>query len=113
MPPLEPEDISAILEIDRKITGEQRAITYRDLLQEALGGQMDVSFVAEMDDKMVGFVLAYNKLNAHFIETTRPPVILIRSEGESLKIAFGLPAAAHISSYCWRSSSMKISSFSM
>jgi len=57
--PMEPEDISVILEIDRKISGEQRAITYRDLLEEALGGQMDVSFVAEIDDKMVGFVLAY------------------------------------------------------
>jgi predicted N-acetyltransferase YhbS len=57
--PMEPEDISAILEIHRKITGEQRAITYRDLLREALGGQMDVSFVAEIDDKMIGFVLAY------------------------------------------------------
>jgi predicted N-acetyltransferase YhbS len=56
---MEPEDISVILEIDRKISGEQRAITYRDLLEEALGGQMDVSFVAEIDDKMVGFVLAY------------------------------------------------------
>jgi predicted N-acetyltransferase YhbS len=57
--PMEPEDIAGILEIDRKISGVQRAITYRDLIREALGGQMDVSFVAEMGDQMVGFVLAY------------------------------------------------------
>ena len=57
--PMEPEDIAGILEIDRKINGVQRAITYRDLVREALGGQMDVSFVAEIGDQMVGFVLVY------------------------------------------------------
>ena len=57
--PMEPEDISGILEIDRKISGVQRAMTYRDLVREVLGGQMDVSFVAEVDHRMVGFVLAY------------------------------------------------------
>jgi predicted N-acetyltransferase YhbS len=56
---MEPEDITGILEIDRKISKVQRSITYRDLIREALGGQMDVSFVAEMGDEMVGFVLAY------------------------------------------------------
>jgi ribosomal protein S18 acetylase RimI-like enzyme len=57
--PMEPEDITGILEIDRKISGVKRAITYRDLVREALGGQMDVSFVAEIGDQMVGFLLAY------------------------------------------------------
>ena len=57
--PMEPEDITGILEIDRKISGVQRAITYRDLVREALGGQMDVSFVAQIGNRMVGFVLAY------------------------------------------------------
>jgi predicted N-acetyltransferase YhbS len=57
--PMEPEDINGILEVDRKISGVQRAITYRDLVREALGGEMDVSFVAEVDDQFVGFVLAY------------------------------------------------------
>jgi hypothetical protein len=36
--PMEPEDISGILVVDRKISGAQRALTYRDLVQEALGG---------------------------------------------------------------------------
>jgi hypothetical protein len=34
--PMEPEDISGILVVDRKISGVQRALTYRDLVQEAL-----------------------------------------------------------------------------
>ncbi|MCJ7748520.1 MAG: GNAT family N-acetyltransferase [Desulfobacterales bacterium] len=57
--PMEPEDINGILEVDRKISGVQRALTFRDLVREALGGEMDVSFVAEVDDQFVGFVLAY------------------------------------------------------
>jgi predicted N-acetyltransferase YhbS len=55
---MEPEDISGILEVDRKISGKARAITYRDLVREALGGQIDLSFVAEMDNQFVGFVMA-------------------------------------------------------
>lgn len=57
--PMEPEDIDGILEVDRKISGVQRAITYRDLVREALGGEVDMSFVAEVDNQFVGFVLAY------------------------------------------------------
>jgi len=57
--PMEPEDINGILDVDRKISGAQRAITYRDLVREALGGEVDVSFVAEIDNQFVGFVLAY------------------------------------------------------
>jgi len=36
--PMELEDISSILEVDQKISGVQRALTYRDLVREALGG---------------------------------------------------------------------------
>ncbi|MBM4352092.1 MAG: hypothetical protein FJ106_19645, partial [Deltaproteobacteria bacterium] len=54
--PMEPEDINGILDVDRKISGAQRAITYRDLVREALGGEVDVSFVAEIDNQFVGFV---------------------------------------------------------
>jgi len=57
--PIEPEDINGILEVDRKISGVQRALTYRDLVREALGGQIDMSFVAEVDNQFVGFALAY------------------------------------------------------
>jgi predicted N-acetyltransferase YhbS len=55
---MEPEDISGILEVDRKISGKVRVITYRDLVREALGDQIDMSFVAEMDNQFVGFVMA-------------------------------------------------------
>ena len=34
--PMEPEDIGGILEVDRKINGVERALTYRDLVREAL-----------------------------------------------------------------------------
>jgi predicted N-acetyltransferase YhbS len=57
--PMEPEDISGILEVDQKISGVQRALTYKDLVREALGGQIDMSFVAEVDNQFVGFVMAY------------------------------------------------------
>jgi predicted N-acetyltransferase YhbS len=56
---MEPEDISGILEVDQKISGVQRALTYRDLVREALGGQIDMSFVAEVDNQFVEFVMAY------------------------------------------------------
>ena len=59
IPPMEPEDISGILIVDPKISGVQRALTYRDLVREALGGQIDMSFVAEVDNQFVGFVMVY------------------------------------------------------
>jgi predicted N-acetyltransferase YhbS len=55
---MEPEDISGILDVDRKISGVARALTYRDLVREALGGQIDMSFVAEVDGQFVGFIMA-------------------------------------------------------
>ncbi len=56
--PMEPEDIAAVLEIDRKISGVQRAITYADLISGELGGVLDLSFVAEVQGKVVGLILA-------------------------------------------------------
>ena len=56
--PMEPEDIDTILEIDRKISGQQRAITYADLITGDLGGELDLSFVAEVSGKVGGFILA-------------------------------------------------------
>src|SRR4030067_2152430 len=57
--PMEPEDINDIQEIERNIRGLQRALTYRDLVRDVLGGEIAMSFVAEVEDKIVGFVLAY------------------------------------------------------
>ena len=56
--PMEPEDIELVLAIDRKISGVRRAITYTDLITGDLGGVLDLSFVAEVDGEVAGFVLA-------------------------------------------------------
>ncbi len=55
---MEPEDISAVLEIDRSISGQHRAITYTDLITGDLGGVLDLSFVAEVGQEIAGFLLA-------------------------------------------------------
>ncbi len=56
--PMQPEDIDSILAIDRKISGFQRALTYKDLFGGLTGGQIDLSFVAETNSQVIGFVLA-------------------------------------------------------
>lgn len=55
--PMEDDDIAAVLEIDRKITGKERAVTYRDLVDSYIGGDLGLSCVAETEGKVVGFVL--------------------------------------------------------
>jgi hypothetical protein len=50
---MEPEDIAGILAIDREISGQQRALTYRDLVRDYLGGEFDFSFVAEIFLRMI------------------------------------------------------------
>jgi len=56
--PMEPEDIDAVLAIDRKITGVRRAVTYTDLIIGDLGKIPDLSFVAEVNGEVRGFLLA-------------------------------------------------------
>ncbi len=56
--PMEHEDISPVLAIDRKISGEQRVITYTDLITGDLGGVLDLSVVAEVRGEVVSFILA-------------------------------------------------------
>ena len=55
--PMVDDDIAAVLEIDRKITGKERAVTYRDLVDSYIGGDLGLSCVAESDGKVVGFVM--------------------------------------------------------
>jgi len=55
---MEPEDIDSVLAIDRKITGVRRAATYTDLIIGDLGKIPDLSFVAEVDGEVQGFLLA-------------------------------------------------------
>ncbi len=56
--PMEHEDITDVLAIDRKITGMQRAVTYTDLITGDLGELLDISVVAEVSGQVVGFILA-------------------------------------------------------
>ena len=56
--PMEPEDIDSVLAIDSKITGVRRAATYTDLIIGDLGKIPDLSFVAEVDGEVRGFLLA-------------------------------------------------------
>ena len=56
--PMEHEDITDVLAIDRKITGVRRAITYTDLITGDLGKVLDLSVVAELRGEVVGFILA-------------------------------------------------------
>ena len=51
-------DIDAVLAIDRKISGGQQLITYRDMVAADPGGALDLSFVAEVDGQVAGFILA-------------------------------------------------------
>ncbi|MBI4321519.1 MAG: GNAT family N-acetyltransferase [Chloroflexi bacterium] len=55
--PMEEDDISGVLEIDRKTTGGSRALTYQDQVNIYLGGELSLSYVAERDGRIVGFVL--------------------------------------------------------
>jgi ribosomal protein S18 acetylase RimI-like enzyme len=56
--PMEPEDITDILEIDRKVRGKNRAVTYQDLMSGNLGGELNLSFVAEIEGRVRGIILA-------------------------------------------------------
>ena len=57
--PMEQEDISRILEIDREISGVDRALTYKASPRGVTGGHLGTSFVAKADNQVVGFLLAY------------------------------------------------------
>ncbi len=56
--PMESMDIDRVLAIDSKITGVRRAATYTDLIIGDLGKIPDLSFVAEVNGEVQGFLLA-------------------------------------------------------
>jgi len=51
-------DVDAIVEIDKAISGMERAFTYEYLFDGLIGGEIACSFIAEVDEKVVGFLLA-------------------------------------------------------
>jgi predicted N-acetyltransferase YhbS len=56
--PMEPGDIGAIVEIERKLTGIVRAASHADLIRGELGATSDLSCVAEIGGQVAGFLLA-------------------------------------------------------
>jgi len=55
-------DIEAVLAIDRKITGKNRAFTYD---MSPLGGELMMSLVAEAEDRIVGFLLGQTATSSY------------------------------------------------
>lgn len=55
--PMTEEDITDILALDRKIFGQERALTYSDPVQDYVGGEVGLSCVAEVKGKIAGFIL--------------------------------------------------------
>jgi ribosomal protein S18 acetylase RimI-like enzyme len=53
-----PEDIDAIFDMDRKLSGGSNLFTPEDMAALEPGGPSDFSYIYERDDKMLGFVLA-------------------------------------------------------
>jgi len=51
------DDVEGILDIERNVQGENRAITYAPVPDSCIGGEVEHSIVAEVDDKIVGFIL--------------------------------------------------------
>jgi len=51
-----PDDIETIMSIDRKISGLNRSLTYD--IKDVIRGKIELSFIAEVNDKAVGFVLS-------------------------------------------------------
>ena len=51
-------DIDAVLALDKEIGRGQSRISYRDMVATDPGGPLDLSFVAEADGRVVGFILA-------------------------------------------------------
>ncbi len=51
------EDIDGVLALDRKIAGSDRAMTYDTTPSSYVGGELNVSVVAEAGSEIVGFLL--------------------------------------------------------
>lgn len=57
--PLEIDDLPRVQDIDHKSTGRYRARTYEDPLSACLGGDLAISYVAERNGEVVGFVFGW------------------------------------------------------
>jgi ribosomal protein S18 acetylase RimI-like enzyme len=55
--PMRSDDIRAVLALDEKFGRGRGALSYKDLTAIGPGGPLDLSFVAEVDGKIAGFVI--------------------------------------------------------
>jgi ribosomal protein S18 acetylase RimI-like enzyme len=56
--PMTRSDIHAVLALDRKYGRARGDLSYKDMATIDPGGPLDVSFVAEIGDNIIGFVIA-------------------------------------------------------
>jgi ribosomal protein S18 acetylase RimI-like enzyme len=56
--PMTRSDIHAILILDRKVSEGRGVLSYKDMTAIDPGGPLDLSFVAEVKGKVVGFIIA-------------------------------------------------------
>lgn len=85
---MERGDIDSVLVIDRKISGGRGLITHRDMVDADPGGALDLSFVAEVDDKVIGFILArLTYVGVPFIEVAIIQAIVVDPEYQRQGIA--------------------------
>lgn len=54
---MEEEDIDNVLELDRGISGAKRVPTYADPVTSYIGGEVGISWVAEREGRIIGFIL--------------------------------------------------------
>lgn len=55
---MERADIIPVLSMLKKVPAARGELTHRDLISWGLGEQRDASFIAEIDNQLVGFILA-------------------------------------------------------
>ena len=52
------DDIDAVLALDRKISVERSLLTEQDIVASQIGGSLDLNFVAQIDNNIVGFIMS-------------------------------------------------------
>ncbi|MFQ5826979.1 MAG: GNAT family N-acetyltransferase [Dehalococcoidia bacterium] len=75
------DDIPAILEIDRKLSGGLRTPTYQSSVESYIGGELSLSCVAEDRGRIVGFITGECR-PVHYMERPHALIELIGIDPE-------------------------------